>query len=102
LGWREQFETVAGGRRTVELKVQRPPCGCVSGASRTLRVRRTFRCDTGYGRSARGRGSLWCGWLRVMDRHWPHSGSFHLRSGLDTSLLPPRYLQRSFDDQPGQ
>jgi hypothetical protein len=25
LGWREQFETVAGGRRTVELKVQRPP-----------------------------------------------------------------------------
>jgi hypothetical protein len=24
LGWREQFETVAGGRRTVELKVQRP------------------------------------------------------------------------------
>jgi hypothetical protein len=25
VGWREQFETVAGGRRTVELKVQRPP-----------------------------------------------------------------------------
>jgi hypothetical protein len=25
LGWREQFETFAGGRRTVELKVQRPP-----------------------------------------------------------------------------
>jgi hypothetical protein len=25
LGWREQFESVAGGRRTVELKVQRPP-----------------------------------------------------------------------------
>jgi hypothetical protein len=25
LGWREQFETVAGGRRTVELTVQRPP-----------------------------------------------------------------------------
>jgi hypothetical protein len=25
LGWREQFETVAGGRRTVELLVQLPP-----------------------------------------------------------------------------
>ena len=25
MGWREQFESVAGGRRTVELKVQRPP-----------------------------------------------------------------------------
>ena len=25
MGWREQLETVVGGRRTVELKVQRPP-----------------------------------------------------------------------------
>jgi hypothetical protein len=25
LGWREQFETFAGGRRTVELRIQRPP-----------------------------------------------------------------------------
>jgi len=39
------FETIARGRRTVELRIQRPH-GCVGGASRTLRVRRTFRCDT--------------------------------------------------------
>jgi hypothetical protein len=33
LGWREQFETVAGGRRTVELTVQLPPAD-VLGALR--------------------------------------------------------------------
>jgi hypothetical protein len=33
LGWREQLETVAGGRRTVELTVRRPPSG-VLGALR--------------------------------------------------------------------
>jgi hypothetical protein len=76
LGWREQLETVAGGRRTVELRVQRPPADLLAA------LREHFVTGGPFGVTQDTEGVL-----EVEDRSGPGNWAVLVAIGLVTALF---------------
>jgi hypothetical protein len=76
LGWREQLETVAGGRRTVELRVQRPPADVLAA------LREHFVTGGPFGVTQDTEGVL-----EVEDRSGPGNWVVLVAIGLVTTLF---------------
>jgi hypothetical protein len=76
LGWREQLETVAGGRRTVELRVQRPPADVLAA------LREHFVTGGPFGVTQDTEGVL-----EVEDRSGPGNWAVLVAIGLVTALF---------------
>ena len=76
MGWREQLETVAGGRRTVELRVQRPPADVLAA------LREHFVTGGPFGVTQDTEGVL-----EVEDRSGPGNWAVLVAIGLVTALF---------------